>query len=77
MILICPKYQQYLFHGSFDYALKTFCYLPLYLVDEHAREDTDENTDDRDPEESPQTRVQDAVDDVAVLRPGKNVMHPS
>ena len=77
MILTCLKYEQYLFHGSFDYALKAFFYLPLYLVDEHAREDTDENTDDRDTEESPQTRVQDAVDDVAVLRPSKNVVHSS
>ena len=31
-----------------------FARLPLYLVDQHAGEDTDENTDDRNPEESPQ-----------------------
>ena len=31
MILICPKYQQNLFHGSFDYALKTFFHTYLCI----------------------------------------------
>ena len=63
--------------GRHDTAGIVRIYVPLYLVDQHAREDADENTDDRNPEESPQARVEHTVDDVAVLRAGKNIVHSS
>ena len=42
------------------------CYLPQYLVDEHAGEDADEDPDDGEAEHGAEAGVDGSVDDLAV-----------
>ena len=49
------------------------CYLPQYLVDEHAGEDADKDPDDGESEHGAETRVDGAVDHLAVGGGGEHV----
>ena len=49
------------------------CYLPQYLVDQHAGEDADEDPDDGEAEHGPEAGVDSAVDYLAAGRSSEHV----